>query len=66
MPDDLVDGVAVHEWGYDIDDDQVHETRCQGDFRPASEARIESVTEPTVAVSAEFCRIEGLVFRKAR
>ena len=62
----LVDGVVVHEWGYDIDDDQVHEARCQADFRPGSEVCIESVTEPNVAASAEFCRIESLVFRRAR
>lgn len=62
----LVDGVVVHEWGYDIDDDQVHETRCLADFRPGSEVCIESVTEPNVATSAEFCRIESLVFRRVR
>ncbi len=60
----LVDRVAVREWDYDIDDDQVHETRCQGNLRPGSEVRIESVTEPDVAVSAECCRIESLMFRK--
>ena len=48
------------------DDDQAHETRCQADFRTGSEVYIESVTEPNVAASAEFCRIESLVFRRAR
>ncbi len=61
-----VDGQAVLQWDYTIDDDGLHAVRGEADLRRGSLVRIVSSTEPDVHVAAEYCRIQTLIFSKIK
>lgn len=59
-----IDGRPVLEWEYQTDDDGIHAVRGEAGLETGSLVRIDSHTEPNVAVAAEYCRIRSLTLKK--